>query len=74
MNEYDSKNFKEKLIMANFKLFYYLYHEYSPNLIEELILGVFELMQILSISFSPIVRIFLILILVYKILEKKYIM
>ena len=73
MNEYDSKNFKEKLIMANFKLFYYLYHEYSPNLIEELILGIFELMQILSTSFAPIVRIFLIFNIVYKILEKKYI-
>ena len=46
MNEYNLKTFKEKLISANFKLFYFLYYDYTPNLIEELILGVFELFQI----------------------------
>jgi hypothetical protein len=60
MNEYKLKTFKEKLILANFKLFYFLYYDYTPNLIEELILGVFELFQILSISLSPIVKFYLI--------------
>lgn len=60
MNEYNLKTFKEKLISANFKLFYFLYYDYTPNLIEELILGVFELFQILSISFGPLVKLNLI--------------
>ena len=60
MNEYKLKTFKEKLILANFKLFYFLYYDYTPNLIEELILGVFELFQILSISFNPLVKFYLI--------------
>ena len=60
MNEYKLKTFKEKLILANFKLFYFLYYDYTPNLIEELILGVFELFQILSISFSPLVKFYFI--------------
>ena len=60
MNEYKLKTFKEKLILANFKLFYFLYYDYTPNLIEELILGIFELFQILSISFSPLVKLNLI--------------
>ena len=58
MNEYNLKNFKEKLVMANFKLFYFLYYDYTPNIIEELLLGVFELFQILSISLSQSVRLF----------------
>ncbi len=53
-NEY---NYLQKLKFANYNLMYILFYKNNPPLKVELILGVVQIFQFLSFSFSTIVRI-----------------
>ncbi len=53
-NEY---NYLQKLKFANYNLMYILFYKNNPPLKLELILGVVQIFQFLSFSFSTIVRI-----------------
>ena len=50
-------NYLQKLKFANYNLMYFLFYKNNPPLKLELILGVVQIFQFLSFSFSGIVRI-----------------
>ena len=46
------KIFFQQLKLANYKLFYYIFHEYNPTKLFETFIVLFELSQLMSIPLS----------------------
>ena len=46
------KIFFQHLKLANYKLFYFIFHDYNPTKLIEIFIVLFELSQLMSISLS----------------------